>query len=420
MFLFFLDLLEDEASVRNHLSLLLLSLQKDHKEMIFSKSSGFLEEMILTEISVTFRSLLLPPKIPAQPPNTRPNSSYRQLILLKYIEEFLSNGSTSGKRVNPENPFHELHSDLVEAIFQQSIPFSALLSSSSTAEVQQLAKSLLSNLFNYFQQFSSLAADKSKPAAPVTSLTSYPVLSLHFKLMIAFLSSYSSLQSKGKVSNLLTSFQNLFQPFQQNQTISTFILKQIMILLQQYSHYQQFYLPTVPTSSSSSNHSLSRSSSGMLSSSNDENDLNSDSMQKKKFKRTSSANNARVPTSLLQKMYKILQTEKTLIELLQLHSLPNPVKSILLKSLITLSNSFKVFYEIFTNELEGSDGSQESADRMMITLQALKLLLEISFLYSKLFSRNELTADQQQVMIRCLCVLLCSDRSSFRRFSCNQ
>jgi hypothetical protein len=456
MFLSFLDLIEDKANIENYLMLLLLHAQKQFSGMVnclpdSTASSHFihLDEFILQQSSLSLSTLFFSsgvsvPSLKSTPNIDSSNSSsssgssgtiqstgnermiHRQAVLLKWTYDYLiCSGGSSGKNNTisksnlKSNLLFRFPVEFIESFFR-CFPFISLLQSKHPLLIQ-MTKKIIQTLFSFLRRLN----EQSNKNSSITAHTSHASLSIHFNLLISFLSSYISLRDTSSASSFsertIDEFLPFIESFQQNQVLATFILKQIMILFQQFSHYQQFFAQQ-PTSSSSA--PLSRSSSSMsVSSSSDENENGN---LGRKLKRNSSGeeikNNKNVLVSggggprfavhILQKMLNILSSQDILIQLFQCHQLPNSVKMILLKLFVSFTTSVKVFLDEYHNEVAElsfspnatSPSSPRSVDdrisnKSVLLLCIMKLLIKLSTTYTELFFRNgkNFSPENQQV-----------------------
>jgi hypothetical protein len=452
VFLSFLDLIEDKANIENYLMLLLLNAHQQFSGMVncfpdslnsVAASSNFvhLDEFILQQSSLSFSTLffssgLSVPSLKSTPNIDSSNSSsssrstiqstrserviHRQAVLLKWTYDYLMHSGSSGKNGGQSNLKSNLlfrfPVEFIESFFR-CFPFVSLLQSNHPLLIQ-MTKKIIQTLFSFLLRLN----DNSNKNSSITAHTSHSSLSIHFNLLISFLSSYDFLRDASSASSSLEGTIKEFLPFiesfQQNQVLATFILKQIMILFQQFSHYQQFFAQQ-PTSSSSSA-PLSRSSSAMsVSSSSDENENGN---QRRKLKRNSSGeeinhksalvSGGRFATHILQKMLNILSSQDILIQLFQCHQLPNSVKMILLKLFVSFTTSVRVFLDEYHNELAELDlsanatpsSSQSTGDairnKTVLLLCIMKLLMKLSMTYTQLFIRNGKNFSQENQQVR--------------------
>lgn len=351
------DFLEtiDDALIQTILTLVLLEIrvQAESKSFQIIDASVYLEDSwILQNTSMTLISLLY-----TSSNRLSDVSQQKQKIFLQWIHEFLSAYFNN----IPDAAFNQnvligFPAEIIQCLFI-NFPFSSLLSAGSSPEIISLTNKIIELVSLYFKGITTnRPTNKSGGGSQMSNLVmipSFPTLSLAYCLMIALLNSvnqqanYTSYSSLGNVQNVITSFQ-------QNQILSTHIVQEILILMQQYNHYCLFY------------------STGTT----------KEDLVKKVL-----------PISSLKKMIEILHSEELLFQLIQYHPLPNGVKMILLQALTFLSTPILSLAEQFLTCLNSNSSSM--FPQIMLLLDIFQYSVKIGCYYIQLFLRQDHLQDQQ-------------------------
>ena len=344
------DFLEtiDDALIQTILTLVLLEIrvQAESKSFQIIDASVYLEDSwILQNTSMTLISLLY-----TSSNRLSDVSQQKQKIFLQWIHEFLSAYFNN----IPDAAFNQnvligFPAEIIQCLFI-NFPFSSLLSAGSSPEIISLTNKIIELVSLYFKGITTnRPTNKSGGGSQMSNLVmipSFPTLSLAYCLMIALLNSvnqqanYTSYSSLGNVQNVITSFQ-------QNQILSTHIVQEILILMQQYNHYCLFY------------------STGTT----------KEDLVKKVL-----------PISSLKKMIEILHSEELLFQLIQYHPLPNGVKMILLQALTFLSTPILSLAEQFLTCLNSNSSSM--FPQIMLLLDIFPILCEDWMLLYSAFSQT--------------------------------
>ncbi len=360
-----IDLFEtiDDSLIQKFLAFVLLEIrvQAESKSFQIIDASVYLEDTwIIQSISMTLISLLYTSS------NRIPDvSQQKQNILLQWIYEFLSAhfNSIPGVPFN-QNVMVGFPSEIIQHLLI-NFPFSNLLSAGSPPEIISLTNKIIELVSLYFKGITTNQptnnAGRGSQKSNLVMIPSFPTLSWAYCLMIALLNSVNQQANHPSYPSLET-VQNVIKSFQRNQILSTHIIQEILILMQQYNHYCLFY--STGTTSDSSNCNMK------------------EDLVKKVL-----------PVSSLKKMIEILHSEELLFQLIQYHPLPNGVKMILLQALTFLSAPISSLVEQFLTCLNSNSSSM--FPQIMLLLDVFQYSVMIGCYYIQLFLRQDHLQDQQ-------------------------